>query len=715
MRRTAILTARTAIVLALAAAVFDLPLPARSSDRVRLHLIDRSDSVNRGPKDAPRSADADRIRAYDADHRDGGDAVLWASFGRDVAFESTGVDGTATDLAGALEAGLGRNPTEIVLYTDGRADPGRALLLCRTRGIPVHVFPLGGGRLHDARIAKVQVPAPAATGETVTVDVTVLSTFDGTVPVRMDGDVRPVKLAAGVPSVVSFPGRAPGPFKVDLDLEDECAENNSANGIVLEPPGQKRKVLVLSESGLSLPQFDVEVRPRFADPAGKDAVVLDNVALSASEQERLARWVSEFRGGLILLGGKKSYALGGWNGTPIDALSPLRSQRDQKVGVVFVIDCSGSMNQPGRLDVILPVVRAAWEGSFEKGDAVSAYAFPAGQVVERPSELLRLPATGGTNIADALETARNRLVLIAAPRRQIFLLTDGETSSQETPERRKQVGDLLARDRITLTVITVGRPLEIGKQVPLSDWKELERQFRTLLHETRETQLDNPGVLVLHDHPVSKGIPRTALPWINLTSTRPDAQEVGVVGQEPAVYPTLAFRQAGSGRVGAFAWERPDPALLSRTIDYVANEAAGGVPLTIDPPVVRARGDPAPYRPAWFGPKSSGALAFRQVLSDTWEAPLPAVGAGTIWVQCGSARAAVTVPCLPEYESLGVDPKVLARIASETGGRVLSSAGDLALLPRPAAAAARSGRAAFLVAALALLFLELALSTFWKA
>ena len=68
MRRITILSVRTVLLAALAAAIIDLPLPARSSARTRLHLIDRSDSVRRGPKDAPGPADADHIRRVKDEH-----------------------------------------------------------------------------------------------------------------------------------------------------------------------------------------------------------------------------------------------------------------------------------------------------------------------------------------------------------------------------------------------------------------------------------------------------------------------------------------------------------------------------------------------------------------------------------------------------------------------------------------------------------------------
>ncbi|HXX92371.1 MAG TPA: VWA domain-containing protein [Planctomycetota bacterium] len=711
---------RTTLVLCISAAALDLPLPSRDAARVRLHLIDRSDSVSRGPLDALRPADADRVRAYDEETRAPGDTVLWASFGKDLAFESTAVDGSATDLAGALEASLARNPTEIILYTDGRADPGRSLLLCRARGVPVHAFPLGGARVHDVRISALSVPVPDGPGGAVTVEATVVSTFDVKVPVRLDREVRELTLTAGVPAIVGFPGRAPGPFTVTVDVEDDCRENNSASGLVLAPASSRRKVLALSDRSLPLPadRFDLTTSRTFADPRDQDVVVLDNVSLSADEQRRLADWVRDFHGGLVLLGGPRSYALGGWKGTPIEEVSPLRAQRDQKVAVMFVIDASGSMHQPGKLDVILEAVREAWTGrTFEPGDYVRALTFPQGQVIHSPAGLTRVDASGGTNIAEALSAARNDLVQVSAPRSQIFLFTDGETSEKETSQMRRDVGLLLERDRIALTVVTVGKEIEIGRQVPLSDWSRLRKvMFDELLPETRESQKDHPGAVVLHPHPVTEGLSGGEIPWMNLTSAKPDAQVVGTVGKAPAIYPAIAFRQMGLGRVGAFAY-LPGPELLSRAIEYVAAEGAGGLRLSIDPPVVRARGrDPSGLGPVYLGPGGeTGPLNFRQVLSDTWEAPLPPSRPGTLVVRCGAARAAFTLPCAREYEALGIDWKALERIASETGGRVIRSPGELAGLPRPHRPAPRSARALFLGAGLMLLFLDLALSTFWKA
>jgi hypothetical protein len=105
-----------------------------------------------------------------------------------------------------------------------------------------------------------------------------------------------------------------------------------------------------------------------------------------------------------------------------------------------------------------------------------------------------------------------------------------------------------------------------------------------------------------------------------------------------------------------------------------------------------------------------------QVRSDVWEGVLPAPKAGTVLVELAEGgQAAAVVPCLPEFERVGVDRPALERIAAATGGRPLSGSAELAALPPPARGGSKSGRPLFLLFALAAIFGELAISTFWKA
>ena len=287
MRRTTIITVRTLIVLLLGAAGFDLKIPGRSRDRVRIHLVDRSDSVDpvtvRGPAESLRPSDADDIIASDRARQSSGDVITWASFGRNIAFESKSVDASGTDLAGALTALLGRNPTEIILYTDGRADPGNALFLCRERQVPVHVFPTGPTSVQDVRIVRIEAPTDGLPGVPVSVAVTVESTYAVKAGVKVEAEVQEAELTPGVPTRLSFTLPKPGKFSVDLEVRDDCEQNNHARAEVFVRSDQRR-ILALSSRFPELPGITITRATTLETPEAFDVVILDDTPLPPPQQ-----------------------------------------------------------------------------------------------------------------------------------------------------------------------------------------------------------------------------------------------------------------------------------------------------------------------------------------------------------------------------------------------------------------------------------------------
>jgi uncharacterized membrane protein len=696
---------RTMIVLLLGAAAFDLPIPGRSRDRIRIHLIDRSASTAvPGPAESLLPRDADDIVARDVASRSGGDAVGWASFGRTTAFESRTVDGTATDLAGALATALGRNPTEIILYTDGRADPGTALFLCRERGVPVYLFPLGPTTVQDARIVRVDAPADALPQTPVPIAVVVESTVDLKTRLKVGSEARDIALVAGIPARFSFTLPEPGPFRVDLEAKDACDENNHASGEVFRR-SDRTKVLALSLSFPSLPEFDVTVAataPRLLD---FDVVIVDNIALSPADQQALSAWVLG-GGGLLLLGGPKSYALGGWKATPLADLSPLKVAPDLRIAAVLGLDASGSMSED--FEEAAQVLLDARSG-FDADDDLTAMTFGDDARILDFAQLRKVRPTGGTSIVKGIETARLHLESRSAGRKVVVLMTDGET--KETPEEIRAAVDRL-KD-IGLLVITTKKDVPGAKNVPLRDWKELRRVLRSVTDGIQDLFRESPGAIEFRSHPVTEGVLPVAPAGINRTTAKPGSQIVATAGSPPAQDPVVAFAPAGQGRVGAFTIPY-DPALarlFRQAIEYVAGEAAGGLRLSVDPPLVRARGSGPPRLQV---ETTAGPIFLDQVGQDSWEGRLPEGLSGTVLVRKGRARAAATIPCPPEFEKLGVDRAALERIARETGGRVLSLPSELSALRRPEESAPKSGRPLFLVAALVLVFVEMAVSTFWK-
>ena len=707
MRRATIVFVRAAIALVLLAAVFDLQVPSGSRARRRLHLIDRSASVLvEGPANSLRPDDFRPLIELDRERAEPGDEITWASFGRDVAFDSDEIDASATDLEGALEAALARNPTEIILYTDGRADPGRALLLCRERGIPVHVFPLGPTEVRDARISRIRAPANALPTEPVTVEVTVESTFEAKAKLHLEDDARDLELRPGAPALIRFK-RPPGPFAVDLEIDDACDENDHAAGEVFVR-SDKPRVLAITRTPLALPGYDVRVTTEFENPAPYAAVVVDHV-LPLKHQEALAGYVKHLGGGLLIF----DYGHD-WQGTPVEEISPLHAMPDHRVAVVFGIDASGSMEEAGKLDVVIPTVQDAWS-QFLPIDLKAALVIASkrARYLRRPSELKSIRASGETALVEAMLEARKHLAGEEGGRLHLILLTDGEVSKEDTPEKQRDAFIQLENDGIGLTVVTTNKRLVVGRHVPIKDWHALKGEIERLLKDIREVQKENPGPVEMS----WRGFSPFTLPRMYLTTKKHDTDRVGRVGNPP--YPAIAFRQAGRGHVGALTFAAADaPArLVAECVKQVESKGAGGLSLSIDGPVVRARGTgPATLEATWRAEPSgeAGTVRLDQVRSDVWEGRLPDAGAGTIVVRLGSAAAAATIPSAAEYRALGVDRDALARIAAEGGGHLLRSDEDLERLKRPKGPDKTGGRPYFLVVALALIFVELALSTFWK-
>src|SRR5205085_5549021 len=112
-----------------------------------------------------------------------------------------------------------------------------------------------------------------------------------------------------------------------------------------------------SHSQISYAVFCLKKKTPLALPSevtglrGYDGVVLVNVpatGLAATQTRALKSYVQTFGGGLTIVGGDKSFSLGGYQRTPLEELSPVSMQRrgaraSSSVALVLVVDNSGSM------------------------------------------------------------------------------------------------------------------------------------------------------------------------------------------------------------------------------------------------------------------------------------------------------------------------------------------------------------------------------------
>jgi hypothetical protein len=237
----------------------------------------------------------------------------------------------------------------VVLFSDGRLMAVPALLppvhavidpaLEQARDAAVTSLDVNADGVASVGVRNTDAPRPmsyrGAAGEAAAVEV---ATGSFTLTARA---------AAGAPELSA--GFAPG---------DAWPENDTLRAYAPPPPRAERWWVASGGGGggggppaAGWRAFAPDALP--TDPAAYLAagvVALDNVPAGALDEPRrlaLLRYVRDLGGGLLVLGGDRAFAAGGYAGTPLDALSPLASTPPEPTTHwLLLADASGSMNRP---------------------------------------------------------------------------------------------------------------------------------------------------------------------------------------------------------------------------------------------------------------------------------------------------------------------------------------------------------------------------------
>ena len=212
---------------------------------------------------------------------------------------------------------------------------------------------------------------------------------------------------------------------------------------------------------------------------GYASVVMNNTAkkqLPSNFLDALNTFVKN-GGGLLLIGGDRSFGLGGYIDTPLEQMSPVKfvpPQTEQKrlnSGVILVIDKSRSMTQEGRINDAKNAALTAIEG-LKPDDYVGVIGFDASPFViirfskvneVKPvaeSRLRNLTAAGGTNLLPALSNARASFRNTQVSRKHIIVLSDGQfplTQNEYTQEI-----EALRAEGITVSGVALGGDADVG-------------------------------------------------------------------------------------------------------------------------------------------------------------------------------------------------------------------------------------------------------------
>lgn len=174
-------------------------------------------------------------------------------------------------------------------------------------------------------------------------------------------------------------------------------------------------------------------------------VVLNNIPAEQIPSSYLAEMerFTNLGGGLIMVGGNKSFGLGGYIGTaiekalPVQMLPPETIKKRVNVAVSLVLDKSRSMADASKLDFAKEAAREAVR-ALKDDDFASVIGFDASPfvVVEMSNvginrdkildRVGRLFPAGRTNLLPAIDEARRGLLRANAGRKHMIILTDGK-------------------------------------------------------------------------------------------------------------------------------------------------------------------------------------------------------------------------------------------------------------------------------------------------
>ena len=615
----------TLIVLGLAGAQI-----TRAADKLAVvFLVDVSDSMDA----AARAAAMDYVREAMA-HSGPEDRSAVILFGGNALVERPMLPGTElgpigstpttinTDLAEAIRLGTALFPADaarrMVILSDGVVTVGdayEAARLAAASGVQIDFVPFRRQPAPEIAVTDVRVPTRLNVDEPFEVSYTITSETDTEAVVTLLAGGQTiargqVELRQGENSYVftlpaGFPNTGFSDIRVQVEPVDAGADGfyqNNRLSAFTEISGPPRVLLVaqegeagqedtshllpaLQELGLDIDVASPDELPIGLAPLSAYAsVILVNVpaaSLSPLRMEVLRSYVRDLGGGLVVIGGDRSYGVGGYYRTPLEDTLPVEMQlRDQErlpaLTLLFVIDTSGSMAAVGpsgftnldlakeaiirSLDLLNPVDRVGVVGF----DSRASWIIEVTQVEDR-GFLQEMVATlrpgGGTDILAGLQAAADYLPEDPSTLKHIILLTDGGANPRGIPE-------LVERMRIeygaTTSVVAIGE----GYAPFLQDVADIgqgnfhfARDVSTIpTIFTAETVLATRSYIVEEEffptqsgqHPILSGIRRVPSLLGYVATTPKDTAQVLLRGPEPNNDPILAAWQFGLGR--SVAW-----------------------------------------------------------------------------------------------------------------------------------------------------------------
>ncbi|NNJ08819.1 VWA domain-containing protein [Chloroflexales bacterium ZM16-3] len=581
-------------------------------------LVDQSDSLSVAGR-AALLAEAERLASEASPH------ARLLTFGANVVADdpAQAPDPAGSDVAAALRAARALLPGggRVVLLSDGVQTTGDALAearLAAEAGISIDVGTADVATLPDAAITSVTAPRLLRAGEE----------FPITIGVRYDpgsgglaGDLsarlrlwngaellgdQQISLSPGDDSftfrhVAGDPGVLQLRAELTVPTGDTFVANNGggATAIVVPPPnillvtGRPGDgvdlAAALNRQGVQTSQIDaVRLPSRLSELSPYDGMVLIDVpaaSLSLDQMAGVREFVRSEGRGLVATGGRNSFTLGSYKGTPLEDVLPVtmepppRPQRTN-IALLLIVDRSASMTAAlgvSKLDMAKEAAQLATD-SLQADDRIGILGFDTGtlwvvpfqqigaglSVAQIQEQIANLPSGGGTDIERALDTGLPALAQQPSEVRHAVLLTDGRSYSNNFGSYQQLVETARAQ-QITLSTIAIGADSDTALLDQLAQWGGGRYYYagrpedipRLTLLESEIARADpvveEPLRASLAEvHPIMRDFAPADLPELGGYVAVTERDSADVVLRSPEGDPLLAAWQYGLGR--AVAW-----------------------------------------------------------------------------------------------------------------------------------------------------------------
>ncbi|MEK6642653.1 MAG: VWA domain-containing protein [Planctomycetota bacterium] len=791
-RRAMAITARCVVIILLALAMAQPESIRKTTDRITLFLVDASQSVPRLVQQQAREFLTEAAKGA----RPGKDRMGVVTFARHAAIEQlptlllkadaepAALATDATNIESALRlAGVLFAPDasrRVVILTDGNETNGSAdteLASLTANDVQVDVVPLR--YVHDAEVAvdAVSSPTHAKVDEAAELRASVRATRptrgrllvyhnDKLLKIGEAGrEGVQVQLGVGANPVripIQFRTAGLHRFRVEFAPDDPASDalvvNNVAStativdgrakALLVENPAmlngfdQKSNDLLieaLTTGGVEVDRVDVtDASLDTASFVNTPLIILSNISamdLPTESQQALVTYVRDMAGGLIVIGGDQSFSAGGYGGTVLEDVLPVRTDRDKMLmlnsALVVVLDRSGSM-----MGDKIEMAKKAAEGSaklLSSQDFIGVVSFDSSptwdvtvQRCANKDQVLKkirmIQPGGGTDMFPALAQAGKEIASTSAYAKRIIVLTDGQSAPADF---LGAVKSFLAKGIVT-SAIAVGADadrallesiakagggrfyLAVSPQhLPRIFFRETSLVTRTGVYEKTFTPTLRP---LPGDEPIA-GISPSEVPPLEghvMTAIKPEATLAMFRRSSQGEDPVLAYWQCGLGRCVAFTggmWQKWGPKWVSwpgfsKLWTQIAVWAArpqtmqdwaisthvenGKVHVVVEADSDRAMNQPFPAMEARaIDPtQQSRSLMLRPTGLGRFEAEFPAAATGDYLVRVaqlqrdggrsiGVMQAVVSVTNTAETKDLRSDEARLQDIARRAGGRVV--------------------------------------------